>query len=151
MTSTQVEETSVSTNNSPSHDYTHLDDQPNTNILYLTLKVTSIQVVETSMTINNSPFQEYTRPDDQPDTNCLINTKYDFDTGCGNVGHNQQQSSVLRITHTRTINQQKMLSHWSNKIFICLFFLNGRKGVALFPDWLNFVRVWVIVFVRLWN
>ena len=72
MTSTQVVQTSVTTNNSPNQDYTNPDDQPTTNIdsintncmtdLILTLKMTSTRVVETSATTNNSPNQDYTNP-----------------------------------------------------------------------------------------
>ena len=73
MTSAQVVESSVTiTNNSPSQDYTHLDDQMTllnvklTATFHLTLMMTSAQVVESSVTItNNSPSQDYTHLDDQ--------------------------------------------------------------------------------------
>ena len=55
-------QTSVTSNNSPSQDYTNSDDQP---------------TKKTSVTTNNSPSHDITNPDDRPTTN---------------VSHNQQQS-----------------------------------------------------------
>ena len=99
-------QTSVTTNNSPSQDYTNPDDQPTTNVsnnqqqsfsgphkpgrstnnkrqsrptvvLLRTTQIRTINQLQTSVTTNNSPSQDYTNPDDQPTTN---------------VSHNQQQS-----------------------------------------------------------
>ena len=53
MASTEVVETSVTTNNSPSQDYTNPTQW---------LKMASTEVVETSVTTNNSPSQDYTNP-----------------------------------------------------------------------------------------
>ena len=102
MTSTQVVQTSVTTNNSPNQDYTNPDDQPTTNIdsintncmtdLILTLKMTSTRVVETSATTNNSPNQDYTNP-----------TQWLWRWLPHGLSKRQSQpTTVLRITQTRT-------------------------------------------------
>ena len=134
MTPTQVVETSVSTNNSPSQDYTNPDDQPTTNttlccavntncmtIITLTLKMTPTQVVETSVSTSNSPYQDYTNPDDQLTTNTTLCCKFqlygyntidsedDSHTGCRNVSHNQQQSISGLHQHGRSTSYKQSL------------------------------------------
>ena len=117
--------TSVTTNNSPSQDYTSptqwlwrslphrlskRQSQPTTVLLRttqadpMTLKITSTQVVQTSVTTNNSPSQDYTSPTNDSEDH--------FHTGCPNVSHNQQQSfsvihkpdpMTLKMTSTQVV------------------------------------------------
>ena len=115
-------QTSATTNNSPSQDYTNPDDQPTTNVrhnqqqsfsglhqpgrstnhkrqtqpttvLLRTTPTLMINQPQTSATTNNSPSQDYTNPDDQPTTN---------------VSHNQQQSfSVLHQPRQSTNHKRQ--------------------------------------------
>ena len=72
----------VTTNNSPSQDYTNPDDQPTTNIdspgsqpTTVLLRTTPTWTINQPQTLThlvhnqNSPSQDYTNPDDQPTTN----------------------------------------------------------------------------------
>ena len=124
MASTQVAETSVSTNNSPSQDHTNPDDQPITNVslnqqqsfsglhqpgrstnhkrqsqpttvLLRTTPTRTINQPQTSVSTNNSPSQDYTNPDDQPTTNVSLNQQQSF-SGLHQPGRtiNQPQTSV---------------------------------------------------------
>ena len=86
ITSTRVVETSVSTSNSPSQDYTNPDDQPITN-------TDSPGSQPTTVLLRTTP----TRTINQPQT-------------LTHLGHNQQQF-FLRTTPTRTINQPQTLTH----------------------------------------
>ena len=85
---TNIDSPWLTTNNSPSQDYTNPDDQPNTNI------------DSPWLTTNNSPSQDYTNPDDQPTTNI--------------DSPGSQPTTVLRTTPTWTINQPQTLTHLGN-------------------------------------
>ena len=96
MTSTQVVETSVSTNNSPSQDYTNPTQWF---WRWLPHRLSKRQSQPTTVLLRTTQ----TRPNDSKD---------DFHTGCRNVSHNQQQSfsrlhkpdpMTLKMTSTQVV------------------------------------------------
>ena len=92
MPFTQIVQTSVTTNNSPSQDYTNPDDQPTTNIDSPGSQLTTV-LTRTTLTWTIKQLQTLTH-----------------------LGHNldspgSQPTTILRTTPTRTINQPQTLTH----------------------------------------
>ena len=111
MTSTQDVESSVTTNNSPSNDYTNPDDQPAKNTDSPGSQPTTVLLMTTPTRTSNQPrtlthlghnqqhsSQDYTNPDEQPATSI-------------DSPGSQPTTVLLRTTPAMTIDQPQTLTH----------------------------------------
>ena len=108
MTSTQVVEASVTTNNSPSQYYTSLDNQPTTNTDSPGSQPTTVLLRTTVLTnLDNQPTTNTGSPGSQPTT------------------------VLLRTTPTLTINQLQTLTHLGSELslYILLLFVYKVKTI----------------------